>query len=303
MRLVTTLGRSGAVEIDGCPTCHMLWLDAGEEAQLPEIPAPPELSPESRQAVARAQVEALSERRYQAEPFEDAVPDELWKTVVVYFGLPVEEDSSRCGHVPWSTIILAGLVLMVSIIALTARQTWIENLGFIAGDPWRLFGFTALSSFFLHAGWWHLLGNLYFLLTFGSRTEEVLGQGRQLALIGIAEMGAALLHVALTGSPGLPVIGASGGISGVLAFYALAQPERMLIVNLMPRLTYEPWLVRLPAWSGFIIWCLYQIVLAFLEREHLTNTAAFAHLGGAAAGVLFWFWWKRRNPLSATRSC
>ena len=100
-----------------------------------------------------------------------------------------------------------------------------DQWGLIPAEMFRHGGLTLVSCFFLHGGIFHLIGNVYFLLILGDNCEDLLGPWRYMQLLVAATVVGALAHIALNiGSP-IPCIGASGGISGIIAYYALRHPE------------------------------------------------------------------------------
>ncbi len=151
----------------------------------------------------------------------------------------------------------------------------------------RHFGLTFVTSFFLHGGLFHLIGNLYFLIVFGDNTEDVLGKGRYLLLVAAAAMVGDVTHILADPRAAVPCIGASGGISGILAYYCLRFPRASVGMVWWLR-----WF-RLPVGLMFALWVLTQIVGAMWVSAGMGNVAVFAHLGGAAVGVLFWLWTRR----------
>src|SRR5204863_6002698 len=118
-----------------------------------------------------------------------------------------------------------------------------EAFGFLPSAPWRWGGVTPFTSFFIHGGFVHLLGNAYFLFAFGPQVEQLLGLSRYLlVLIGAAILGAAA-HMLIDPRAHIVLIGASGGISVLIAFYVLAFPgARMKLFFLSLRFGIARWL-------------------------------------------------------------
>ena len=170
--------------------------------------------------------------------------------------------------------------------AFTDLQSAIERFGLVPRTAFNYGGLNLLSSFFIHAGWLHLIGNLYFLVVFGDDVEEVLGRLRFVALVLAAVVVGGLLHAALHPDPDIPCVGASGGISGILAFYTLSFPQAR--IGFMWFMYYRPLFLRLTARWLFLLWVLYQVWLAWMQTQSMTSVSGPAHLGGAAVGVTFW---------------
>jgi membrane associated rhomboid family serine protease len=141
-------------------------------------------------------------------------------------------------------------------------------------------------SFFLHGGIFHLLSNLCFLLVFGDKVEDDLGSGRFLLLLTMATVVGDIVHIAADPDSTLPCIGASGGISGVIAYYALKFPRA--------RLGFLFWIfhvfrwVRAPAVVLFVVWIGIQLLGTSNQLAGISNVSYLAHLGGAAVGFVFW---------------
>jgi len=211
---------------------------------------------------------------------------------VAYMGIPIEYNYTPLRHRPIATWVLAVVIAAVSFATFRDLQSAVTNWGLIPAEFGRHFGLTFVTSFFLHGGLAHMVGNLYFLLTFGDNTEDVLGRGRYLLLIAAAAIVGGIAHVVTDPGSTTPCVGASGGISGVLAYYCLRFPKASVGI-----VVFFHW-VRLPVGFMFVIWILLQIIAAMQQSVGIGNVAVFAHLGGAAVGVLFWL--LTRRSFSAT---
>jgi len=155
--------------------------------------------------------------------------------------------------------------------------------------PWL----TVFTSMFLHGGWMHLLGNMLYLWIFGNNVEDSMGHWRFI-LFYLSCGSAAVLAQALP-SPGstIPMIGASGAISGVLGAYLLLFPHARVLV-LIP-LGFFSRLVRLPAMFVLGFWFLLQVLSTILADPNQPGVAFAAHAGGFVAGLLLIPAFKRRN--------
>jgi membrane associated rhomboid family serine protease len=89
----------------------------------------------------------------------------------------------------------------------------------------------------------------------------------------------------------VPCIGASGGISAVLVFYALQFPRAKLGFLLFIAWQFR-W-IYIPAWGALLLWLLMQMLGVFLQLRGFSNVAATAHLGGSAIGFVLWLWWRK----------
>src|SRR6266568_1963243 len=158
----------------------------------------------------------------------------------------------------------------------------------------RAGGLTFLTSFFLHAGVLHLVGNIYFLFVFGDDVENFLRPFRYLALIAVAAFIGDLAHIAADPHSQIPCIGASGGIAGVITFYALNFPKVKLEFLLRYGWWWFRW-IRLRAWFVFVLWILFQAVGAWEQVAGISAVSSLAHLGGAVVGFVAWLLWRKNN--------
>jgi membrane associated rhomboid family serine protease len=143
--------------------------------------------------------------------------------------------------------------------------------------------FRLITYMFLHGSVLHLLGNMVFLFVFGDNVEDAMGHVRFILFYLICGICAAFVHSIITSSPDVPLIGASGAISGVIGAYMMLHPRiRVWVLFPIPNLPFLP--LRFSA--GFVIgvWIAYQIFSAlYLTGE---ATAWWAHVGGFFAGVI-----------------
>jgi membrane associated rhomboid family serine protease len=273
--------------VDVCRSCQLVWFDAREYEQIPPAPAAvePDLPPRAREILAAARAEADAARP--DRPFGWEAPEQLWKYLPAVLGMPVEYDRQTFRSVPWLTWTLAAFITAFSLRALGKLEYAVQQFGLIPAQWGRHFGLTFVTSFLLHGNVFHLLSNMYFLLVFGDNVEDVLGKGRYLALVLLAAGVGDVAHIVLDPRSDVPLIGASGGISGIIAFYALQFPRARLGVLFRLFIVYFRW-VRVPASAYVAFWILLQVVGAYLQLTGATSVSAVAHLGGALAGVTLW---------------
>lgn len=285
------------LRLDLCRECQFVWFDAREFEQLPAVaeqPKPLQAIPlEARERLAVAQIQHRAEMPQWEAPegggLGGAPPEEPWKWIPAVFGLPVESDIAPVRSIPWLTWGLAAVLALIYLVTFRNLEGVVERLGFVPDQALRLGGATWLTSFFLHGGLLHLLTNGYFLLIFGDNVEDYLGRWRYLALLFFATICGDLAHVLLEPRGDLPSIGASGGISGVIVFYALQFPRAQLAFFV--RWFY--WL-RVPAFVALALWILLQFLGAAVQIEGLSEVSSLAHLGGALAGLVAWIAWRNR---------
>ena len=283
---------AGQVLLDVCPRCQFVWFDAGEYAQLPvdESKAAPadDLPSEAKQKLAILAVEEMRERR--RDEGSASAPEEFWKYIPAFLGMPVEVEPESGPIRAWTTWMLSLAVVIVSAVAFGSLRSAADAYGLIPAHLWRMGGVTLITSFFLHAGVVHLAVNVYYLMVFGDNVEAVLGKFKYLLLVLFASIIGGLAHAVGDAGSTVPCIGASGGISGVLAFYAIAFPRARLGVFMWFFLR-APW-ARLPAWVYFGFWAALQVFGASQQVDGIGTVSYLAHLGGAAVGVLFGSLWR-----------
>jgi membrane associated rhomboid family serine protease len=151
--------------------------------------------------------------------------------------------------------------------------------------------FSVFSSIFLHADWAHLVGNMLFLWVFGGSVETSMGHLRFFLFFLSCGAIATLAHVGAASNSVVPVVGASGAISGVLGAYFLLFP-RTRILTLVFRI-----IIRLPSYIVLGLWVGFQIFSGWAssESEGSSTIAWWSHIGGFSAGLLLLFLFKRRN--------
>ena len=145
------------------------------------------------------------------------------------------------------------------------------------------------TSMFLHGGWLHFLGNMLFLWIFGDNVEDRLGRWTFVAFYAVCGLAAAMLQVHLLPRAGVPMIGASGAIAGVLGAYLVLFP-RSRVLTAVPVFFFLH-VIEVPAVLFLGVWFLLQFLSAGLEATRGAADAAggvawWAHVGGFAAGAL-----------------
>jgi len=152
---------------------------------------------------------------------------------------------------------------------------------------------TVLTSMFLHGGWAHLLGNMLYLWIFGNNVEEAMGHLRFLAFYLASGTVAALAQALPAPESTVPMIGASGAVSGVLGAYLLLYPHARVLV-VVPLGLYLH-VVRLPAVLVLGLWFLIQLASSLAAPAGGGGVAFRAHLGGFVAGMALLPLFKRRG--------
>jgi len=161
-------------------------------------------------------------------------------------------------------------------------------LGHEAAIPEIAVGFPAslalLTSMFLHGGWMHLIGNMLYLWIFGNNIEDVMGHVKFVIFYVVCGLIAALSHALTDPASGIPMVGASGAISGVLGAYLLLFPRAQVMVliplGIFTRTMYVP--------AGFVLgfWFVLQLLSGGMSLgQGGGGVAWFAHVGGFVAGM------------------
>jgi membrane associated rhomboid family serine protease len=167
-------------------------------------------------------------------------------------------------------------------------------------DPGRQVG-NVLSSMFLHGGWLHLLGNMWFLKVFGDNIEDSMGRGRFTIFYLACGVAAALAQVFVNPASRIPMVGASGAISGVMGAYLVLYP-RVRVFTWVP-IGIIPIFIALPAWTMLVYWFAMQALggLVGVLDEDKGGVAFWAHAGGFVAGALLVKLFARPDDVRAHR--
>jgi membrane associated rhomboid family serine protease len=144
---------------------------------------------------------------------------------------------------------------------------------------------TIFSSMFVHGGLMHFVGNMMFLWVFGDNIEDWMGHIKYLLFYLLTGVAATLSHYAVSAHSQVPLVGASGAISGVMGGYLLLYPyNRVNVLVIFILIT----VVQLPAMIMLGLWFLLQLFNAFISLgiSSQIEVAFFAHIGGFVAGML-----------------
>ncbi len=220
-------------------------------------------------------------------------------------------DENKTRRTPVVTITLVAINVLVWIFVQGAGATLplaqsVCNLGLIPGeltgllgagvrfpmgdglvcvtDPGRQFSNLA-TSMFLHGSWMHMLGNMWFLWLFGNNIEDSMTRTRFVVFYLLCGLAAALAQVVVDPRSGIPMVGASGAISGVMGAYLVLYP-RVRVYTFVP-LGFFMTSVALPAWVMLIYWGVLQLAGGLIDIGAEGGGVAFwAHIGGFVAGVV-----------------
>jgi membrane associated rhomboid family serine protease len=202
----------------------------------------------------------------------------------MFFVLPIEE-----GRPPKRFPLVNILLILVNIYVffktalLPNFEQFVFEYGFIPAHPHFQ---DVFSSLFLHAGLGHLIGNMYFLYVFGDNVEDRLGKLTYLLTYFLCGFGAAYLQYTMDPHSTIPMIGASGAISGVCALYMVMFPWQKMRLQFF--FLIFP-IFSIPARAIFVVgfWFLEQYFMASASASSALGGVAFwAHVGGFLTGIM-----------------
>jgi membrane associated rhomboid family serine protease/Zn-finger nucleic acid-binding protein len=252
------LGEQEPCELDQCSGCGGVWFDKHEWEHLNTLHA------------------------WEREQERIAKPTTWGQWCLQFFlGMPSEYNlpPRRFPFVTVGIIALCVLVLVVELIV--GEEAWLP-FGTAPNKLWQGLGlYTLVTSQFLHAGFLHLVGNMYFLYLLGDNVEDALGHYAFLAFYLACGALADLLHAAIFAAESAPLVGASGAICGVMAAYVLLYPKARLTFMLIF------WQFKLSAVWWMTIYVAIQVVAGFITiQKGGLGVGYFAHIGGFVAGLV-----------------
>jgi membrane associated rhomboid family serine protease len=198
-------------------------------------------------------------------------------------------DTRPSNSTPVVTVFIIAVNVLVFLYMFTL-DSYSQNdfIGTYAVIPARLHLSALVTSMFLHGGWMHIIGNMWFLWIYGDNVEDVLGHGKYLAFYLICGVVAALAQYAISPDARVPMLGASGAIAGVMGAYLIKFPHSR-ILTLIPIFFF--WTtVEIPAVFILIYWFLLQFLsgvgsIGYTQASQ-GGVAFFAHIGGFIAGMI-----------------
>jgi membrane associated rhomboid family serine protease len=211
--------------------------------------------------------------------------------------LPIRDDTPR-STVPYINYFLIALNLIIFFFEWTTGprglQSFEYRFAFVphsVGDwlngslPARYVFVPFVTSMFLHGSWWHVGGNMWFLMIFGDNVEDRLGHFGYLLFYLICGLAAAVTHLLFNFNSTVPTVGASGAIAGVMGAYLVLYPRARV-------LTWWGFFVFwLPAWLVLGVWLIGNILSGAassltVSRGPMGGVAFWAHVGGFVCGAL-----------------
>jgi membrane associated rhomboid family serine protease len=154
-----------------------------------------------------------------------------------------------------------------------------------------------ISSMFMHGSWMHLIGNMWFLWVFGNNIEDSMGHVRFIVFYLLTGLLASATHIVASFASGVPTVGASGAISGVMGAYIVLYP-RVRVQTLVVFFFFIR-IVALPAVAWLGLWFVIQLMQGAAAGSTATGVAFWAHIGGFVAGVVLIKLFERRKLVAA----
>lgn len=225
-------------------------------------------------------------------------------------------DENPTNSVPWVTLLLIIVNILVFLYELSLQSA--GNLQFFmqtaALVPYEIthavklvpnvpnIGILAIfTSIFMHAGWLHIIGNMWYLWIFGNNVEDTLGHINYLFFYLLCGAGGAIAHIISQPNSQIPTLGASGAIAGVLAAYLFLFPHAK-ILTVIPIFFFIQ-LIDIPAILLIGIWFAIQLIsgVGSLSAQSSGGVAWFAHIGGFVTGfILVFILPKKKSPKRIT---
>lgn len=226
--------------------------------------------------------------------------------------IPIGDDNSGRTRTPYINYLLIATNILVFVFAqgLGTNETFLASFaavpeeilsnrdivgGGLKATPIPVYG-TIITSMFMHGGFWHIIGNMMYLLIFGDNLENVMGHKKYLLFYMLCGILATLSHVWISSytNTGLytPCVGASGAIAGVLGGYILLFPKNKIRIFLIP------FIIRVNAFIALGLWIALQLIEGWgaMGREG-SGIAYAAHVGGFAAGLVLVNFFVNKQPV------
>jgi membrane associated rhomboid family serine protease len=183
-------------------------------------------------------------------------------------------------------IVVNVLVWLYEVSLGSGRQLnhFIETYGIV---PDRLQAASIITSMFIHGGWFHILGNMWFLWIFGRGVEDILGHAKYLFFYFACGIAAGLIHIVVNANSPVPTVGASGAIAGVMGAYLIKFPRARIVTLVV--IVFFITTLDIPAAFLLLYWFAMQFFSGVgslgYSNASSGDVAWFAHIGGFLAGM------------------
>ena len=202
---------------------------------------------------------------------------------------PIGDDNTSRRTLPVVTYALIALNILFFFVELGGGDAFIEMWAFVPSrflaNPGGDF-LTIFTSMFMHGGWLHIGGNMLYLWIFGDNVEDRFGHMRYLVFYLTCGIAATFAQLAFSLGSGIPNLGASGAIAGVLGAYVLLFPQRRVTVVLGYGVAQMPALIVIGLW--FVLQ-LFSGIGSIAQTADTGGVAYMAHIGGFIAGIVLAF--------------
>ncbi|MBN2512762.1 MAG: rhomboid family intramembrane serine protease [Sedimentisphaerales bacterium] len=261
--------------LDRCLQCGGVWTDAGEIQRVAV-----HLKKDPR-------VQAIGESLVKSRSFKDI--DSLSAALnspMPYFFLapriilPLYDDTPR-QRIPFVTlglIVLCTVLFSLMMFGVCSSQACLEQFAFV---PLNLFSIGLVTALFLHGGWLHLIGNMFYMWLFADNIEDRLGWFKFIFFYLAAGICANLFYAVFNLDSSTPLVGASGAIAGVMGAYMVYFPGAHIKTLMFFRI------FDIPAWFYLGFWIVLQVINGILDAAGgASGVAWLAHIGGFLFGLL-----------------
>jgi membrane associated rhomboid family serine protease len=198
-------------------------------------------------------------------------------------------DTQPSYSTPFVTVAIIAVNILVFLHQLSLDPYELNHfISRYAVVPVRFQYMDLLSSMFMHGGWMHLVGNMWFLWIYGDNVEDVLGHSKYLLFYVACGVAAALVHVMMASDSRVPTLGASGAIAGVMGAYMVKFPHSR-IITLVPIFVFFT-TMEIPALFMLLYWFVLQVFsgVGSIGYSNVSSggVAWFAHIGGFVVGII-----------------
>lgn len=222
------------------------------------------------------------------------------------------KDSNPTERFPIITVVFIALNILVFLYQASLGDDAVASfIGAFSLVPARLLhagtalpgpvpvGITIFTSQFLHGGLLHLTGNMLYLWIFGNNVEDAMGRSRFIVFYLLCGAMASMAHALMNAQSNIPMIGASGAISGILGAYVLLHPRARVLT--LFTLGFFIRMIEVPAMMVLGFWFVFQFLNAVVAKG-AAGVAWYAHIGGFLAGLALIVLFKRSDvPLWGKR--
>ncbi len=298
MQLIFSGG--GVTELDTCKKCKLVWFDKGEIGLFTsanQILKVPETISSEKNSITASNEQTLESGFSSPDP-------ELQHFALMLFTLP-EEHITPVKSEALITRWIIVLMFSVTLSKMFLKDGYFAAVAFFPTQPFQDYGFRWFVSVLAHADSFHFFGNAYFLWLFGDNVEDYLGTAKFIELFLFSSFLGHIAVILLDPHP-VPILGASGAISGLGVFYMLSFPHGKLsyyfpfIKSPMQILrstdeffSLNRWMVvfrfTLPIWFATALFIILELYGSYTQMHYAGGRVShLSHMGGALGGGLYW---------------